>query len=109
MSVSSRWTVRVTAALGCAALLLFPGTGNATSPRPASSPAPLYESLSQWYDRINLQPFGRPDGHDMVYRISGSVMLQVPGDAYAGTPQRGDEFEHGRVLFGFEGYNIRRL
>jgi hypothetical protein len=40
-----------------------------------------------------LQTFGRPDGKDMVFRISGSVYANVEGDALA------SRIRHGQKLF----------
>ncbi|MEV7189983.1 DUF1838 family protein [Kitasatospora sp. NPDC093102] len=68
-----------------------------------TDPGPLYSSLDSADSRLFLQTLGRPDGQDMVYRISGKVMNQVRGNAY------GAALAHGKTLFGFEGYNIRRL
>jgi hypothetical protein len=66
-------------------------------------PAPLYSLIDSPYGRAYLRLLARPDGEDMVYRISGSVYADVPGDTLA------PALRHGAKLFGFEGYNIRRL
>lgn len=66
-------------------------------------PAPLYELVESVFGRAYLRLLGRPDGGDMVYRISGAVYADVPGDALA------PALRHGAKLFGFEGFNIRRL
>jgi len=68
-----------------------------------TSPAELFASLPDPDSRLFVQLLGRPDGHDMLYRISGKVLNHVRGNAY------GKAFPHGATLFGIEGYNIRRL
>jgi hypothetical protein len=68
-----------------------------------TDPGPLYSLVDDPLGRTYLRLLGRPDGEDMVYRISGSVYADVPGDALA------PALRHGTRLFGFEGFNIRRL
>ncbi|MER5435362.1 DUF1838 family protein [Streptomyces sp. NPDC002588] len=68
-----------------------------------TSPEELFASLADPDSRLFVQLLGRPDGHDMLYRISGKVLNHVRGDAY------GPVFPHGATLFGIEGFNIRRL
>ncbi|MCD0445073.1 DUF1838 domain-containing protein [Glycomyces sp. A-F 0318] len=68
-----------------------------------TDPGPLYSLVEDPLGRTYLRLLGRPDGGDMVYRISGSVCADVPGDALA------PRLRHGTRLFGFEGFNIRRL
>ncbi|NUT39479.1 MAG: DUF1838 family protein [Thermoactinospora sp.] len=68
-----------------------------------TDPAPLYELVTDVKARAFLQAMGRPDGRDMLYRMSGSVYARVPADALA------PAIRHGQKLFGMEGYNIRRL
>ncbi|WP_331770163.1 DUF1838 domain-containing protein (plasmid) [Embleya sp. NBC_00888] len=68
-----------------------------------TSPEALIASLDDANARLFVRLLGRPDGRDMLYRISGTVHNHVPGDVH------GKVFPHGRVLFGVEGYNIRRL
>ncbi|MEV0587035.1 DUF1838 family protein [Nonomuraea sp. NPDC050310] len=73
------------------------------SPENPTAPGPLYEQVTDVKARAFLQAMGRPDGQDMVYRISGSVYAHVPADALA------PALRHGQKLFGLEGYNVRRL
>ncbi|MDI2132456.1 DUF1838 family protein [Yinghuangia seranimata] len=68
-----------------------------------TSPGALFASLPDPDARLFVQLLGRPDGRDMLYRISGKVLNHVRGNAY------GDAFPHGATLFGVEGFNIRRL
>jgi uncharacterized protein DUF1838 len=68
-----------------------------------TSPAELFASLPDRASRLFVQLLGRPDGQDMLYRISGKVLNHVRGNAY------GSAFPHGATLFGIEGFNIRRL
>lgn len=68
-----------------------------------TDPGPLYTLVADPLGRAYLRLLGRPDGEDMVYRISGAVSADVPGDALA------PDLPHGTTLFGFEGFNIRRL
>ncbi|MGP3962294.1 DUF1838 family protein [Nonomuraea sp. 3N208] len=53
--------------------------------------------------KLSLQTFGRPDGKDMVFRISGSVYANIEGNSLD------PAMRHGQKLFNIEGYNIRRL
>lgn len=73
------------------------------SPADLTSPGELVASLADRDSRLFVQLLGRPDGRDMLYRISGKVLNHVRGDAY------GKVFPHGATLFGVEGFNIRRL
>jgi hypothetical protein len=68
-----------------------------------AGPGALYSLVESAYGRAYLRLLARPDGEDMVYRISGSVYADVPGDRLA------PALPHGAKLFGFEGYNIRRF
>lgn len=68
-----------------------------------SALAQLFASVTDPDTRLFLQVLGRPDGEDMLYRISGRALNHVRGNAY------GSAFAHGAVLFGVEGFNIRRL
>jgi hypothetical protein len=69
----------------------------------STHPGPVYRTVTDPSGMLALQTFGRPDGEDMVFRISGSVYANIPGDALK------PDIPHGRKLFGIEGYNIRRL
>ncbi|GAA3092906.1 MULTISPECIES: DUF1838 family protein [Nonomuraea] len=73
------------------------GTGDPTDPDP------VFRQVTDRNARLSLQTYGRPDGADMVFRISGSVYADVPGNALD------PALRHGQKLFGIEGYNIRRL
>ncbi|MEW9550452.1 DUF1838 family protein [Nonomuraea sp. NPDC050783] len=66
-------------------------------------PGPVYATVTDKNAMLSLQTFGRPDGKDMVFRISGSVYANIPGNALE------PALRHGQKLFGIEGYNIRRL
>lgn len=66
-------------------------------------PGPVFQTVTDKSGRLVLQTYGRPDGQDMVFRISGSVYANVEGNAL--DPQ----IRHGQKLFNIEGYNIRRL
>ncbi|MCG5220370.1 DUF1838 family protein [Streptosporangium soli] len=68
-----------------------------------TSPGPVYRTVTDKSGQLSLQVSGRPDGRDMVFRISGAVYANIEGNAY--DPQ----LRHGRKLFNIEGYNIRRL
>jgi hypothetical protein len=70
---------------------------------PTTALTQLFASLSDPHSRLFVQLLGRPDGGDMLYRISGKVLNHVRGNAYGGA------FAHGTTLFGIEGFNIRRL
>jgi hypothetical protein len=80
----------------------MPHSSDAATPDP-SHPGPLYSRIENPLGRTYLRLLARPDGLDMVYRISGSVYADAPGDTLAPT------LRHGTRLFGFEGYNIRRF
>ncbi|WP_436775858.1 DUF1838 family protein [Yinghuangia sp. YIM S09857] len=79
------------------------GSAQAGSAPDPTDPGALFRTLDDPNARLFLQTLGRADGKDMVYRISGSVLNQVKGNAY------GTALQHGTELFGFEGYNIRQL
>ncbi|WP_344872647.1 DUF1838 family protein [Nonomuraea antimicrobica] len=66
-------------------------------------PGPLYATVTDPSGKLSLQTFGRPDGKDMVFRISGSVYANVEGNSLD------PAIRHGQKLFNIEGYNIRRL
>lgn len=93
-------------ALGAGALMLavyaVPSAAAAKPRFSPTDPGPLFGQIKDRETRISLQTLGRPDGKDMVYRISGSVYVNAPGDTLP-------KLRHGTKLFGFEGYNIRRL
>ncbi|MFC4907236.1 DUF1838 family protein [Actinomadura gamaensis] len=93
------------AVLGVTALALacVPGAAAAGDRAAPTDPGPLYSMVKDRDTRLQLQVFGRPDGRDMLYRISGAVYANAPGDTLA------PKLRHGTRLFGFEGYNIRRL
>jgi hypothetical protein len=86
-------------------------------PLQAASPLDLYYQIESPEQRLYFRTaIARPDGRDMVYYWKGSVYLSVPGDVFAppypGAP--GNYYAHGggnggTPLFGFEGYNIRRV
>lgn len=96
--------LRIAAAtvLSSALLGVIPASA-ASNPAAPTDPGPLYAQVKDAQARTYLQAMGRPDGKDMVYRISGSVFTHVPADALA------PKLRHGLKLFNFEGYNIRRL
>lgn len=87
---------------GTLLLSLSPAAATADGLAP-TDPGPLYAQVKDPQAKVYLQSLGRPDGKDMVYRISGAVYAHVPADALA------PRLRHGQKLFGFEGYNIRRL
>lgn len=93
------------------------GIGSDSVDAKKSDPIPQYEEIvdpeQRLYFRTAIAP---PDGTDAVYYWDGSVFMSIPGDIYAppypGAP--GDFYPHGggnggTPLFGFEGYNIRRV
>lgn len=96
-------TALLTGAAAAALLWSVPGAAAARPVSGPSAPGPLYAQVEDRDTRLQLQVLGRPDGKDMLYRISGHVYADVPGDALA------PRLRHGTRLFGFEGYNIRRL
>ncbi|MEU4509672.1 DUF1838 family protein [Nonomuraea wenchangensis] len=98
---------RLTAPVALAALFLAltaPASaateGRTTDP---TLPGPVFKTVTDKNALLSLQTFGRPDGKDMVFRISGSVYANVEGNALE------PGLRHGQKLFGIEGYNIRRL
>ncbi|MFG1945421.1 DUF1838 family protein [Nonomuraea sp. NPDC048826] len=66
-------------------------------------PGPVYKTVTDKSAKLSLQTYGRPDGKDMVFRISGSVYANIEGNSLD------PELRHGQKLFNIEGYNIRRL
>ncbi|MFG3442490.1 DUF1838 family protein [Nonomuraea sp. NPDC047897] len=68
-----------------------------------TDPGPVYRTVTDKSGLLALQTHGRPDGQDMVFRISGSVYANIEGNAYD------PRLRHGQKLFNLEGYNIRRL
>ena len=45
-------------------------------------PGPVYRTVTDKSGKLSLQTFGRPDGRDMVFRISGAVYANIEGNAY---------------------------
>ncbi|MEV0381500.1 DUF1838 family protein [Nonomuraea sp. NPDC050643] len=72
-------------------------------PAPSTSPGPVFKTVTDKSALLSLQTFGRPDGKDMIFRISGSVYANVEGNSLD------PALRHGQKLFNIEGYNIRRL
>lgn len=68
-----------------------------------TAPGPVYRTVTDKSGKLTLQSMGRPDGQDMVFRISGSVYANVEGNALD------PKIRHGQKLFNIEGFNIRRL
>lgn len=99
----TRVLVKPVLAAGIAGLAMIPGTATSARAADPTDPAPLYAQIKDRGSRLYLQTLGRPDGKDMLYRISGYVYAHAPGDTLA------RRLRHGTKLFGFEGYNIRRL
>ncbi|NJP88655.1 DUF1838 family protein [Nonomuraea sp. FMUSA5-5] len=97
---------RLTGLLAPLALLLGAGAPGAAAhdgtPVP-TDPGPVYATVTDPSAKLSLQTFGRPDGKDMVFRISGSVYANVEGNSLD------PAIRHGQKLFNIEGYNIRRL
>jgi hypothetical protein len=91
-----------------ALIVLFIGTSipgaaaGDSSPSP-THPGPVYATVTDKSGKLSLQTYGRPDGKDMVFRISGSVYANVEGNSLD------PAIRHGQKLFNIEGYNIRRL
>lgn len=115
MRISSRrLRVALMALIAMIALVAAPGAaagGRASGPE---DPRPLYREIRDREQQLYLQTLARPDGKEMVYRISGFVYPSVPGDRYAGTRAQPGPLPHGggqggTPLFGFEGFSIRRL
>ncbi|WP_336203954.1 DUF1838 family protein [Nonomuraea sp. LPB2021202275-12-8] len=79
--------------------------GAAADDRSAGSthPGPVYATVTDKSGKLSLQTFGRPDGKDMVFRISGSVYANIEGNSLD------PAMRHGQKLFNIDGYNIRRL
>ncbi|SEH00222.1 Protein of unknown function [Nonomuraea solani] len=73
------------------------------APADPTLPGPVYKTVTDKNGQLSLQTFGRPDGKDMVFRISGSVYANVEGNSLD------PALRHGQKLFNIEGYNIRRL
>jgi hypothetical protein len=80
-----------------------PGAAAGEETTDPTHPAPVYKTVTDPSGLLSLQTNGRPDGQDMVFRISGSVYANIEGNAH--DPQ----LRHGQKLFNIEGYNIRRL
>ncbi|MGR6917850.1 DUF1838 family protein [[Actinomadura] parvosata] len=97
---------RLTGLLAPIALLLGAGAPGAAAydgtPAP-TDPGPVYATVTDPGAKLSLQTFGRPDGKDMVFRISGSVYANIEGNSLD------PAIRHGQKLFDIEGYNIRRL
>lgn len=96
----------LTLSAALAALLVcvaVPGAAASEEVDDPTSPGPVYKTVTDISGLLSLQTNGRPDGRDMVFRISGSVYANIEGNAY--DPQ----LRHGQKLFNLEGYNIRRL
>ncbi|MBB5079705.1 DUF1838 family protein [Nonomuraea endophytica] len=82
---------------------LAPGAAVAADIDDPWAPGPIYRTVTDDAGQLQLQSMGRPDGQDMVFRISGSVYANVEGNALD------PKIRHGQKLFNLEGYNIRRL
>ncbi|MFG6196932.1 DUF1838 family protein [Nonomuraea sp. JJY05] len=92
--------------LALAALFLgvtAPGAVADDKPADPTYPGPVYKTVTDRNGLLSLQTFGRPDGKDMVFRISGSVYGNIEGNSLD------PAMRHGQKLFNIEGYNIRRL
>lgn len=92
--------------LALAALFLSvtaPGAAADDKPADPTYPGPVYKTVTDRNGLLSLQTFGRPDGKDMVFRISGSVYANIEGNSLD------PAMRHGQKLFNIEGYNIRRL
>ncbi|MFI9841999.1 DUF1838 family protein [Nonomuraea sp. NPDC051941] len=92
--------------LALAALFLSvtaPGAAADDKPADPTAPGPVYKTVTDRSGLLSLQTFGRPDGKDMVFRISGSVYANIEGNSLD------PAMRHGQKLFNIEGYNIRRL
>nr|SBO95971.1 hypothetical protein BN4615_P5487 [Nonomuraea gerenzanensis] len=99
-------TKRLAGLLAPLALLLSTGAPGAAAQDDAVSPTapgPVYATVTDTSGKLSLQTFGRPDGKDMVFRISGSVYANIEGNSLD------PAMRHGQKLFNIEGYNIRRL
>ncbi|MFC7584645.1 DUF1838 family protein [Nonomuraea antimicrobica] len=96
----------ITGLLASIAMLLStstPGAAAHDESHGPTHPGPLYATVTDPSGKLSLQTFGRPDGKDMVFRISGSVYANVEGNSLD------PAIRHGQKLFNIEGYNIRRL
>ncbi|MEV4360300.1 DUF1838 family protein [Nonomuraea sp. NPDC049625] len=80
-----------------------PGAAADDKPADPTYPGPVYKTVTDRNGLLSLQTFGRPDGKDMVFRISGSVYANIEGNSLD------PAMRHGQKLFNIEGYNIRRL
>ena len=76
----------------------------------------LYNQIKDPQQRLYLRTLiARPDGKSMVYYWKGKVYADIPGDIYAPPyPGAPGGYPHGggfggTAMFGFEGYNVRRL
>ncbi|GAA4058632.1 DUF1838 family protein [Nonomuraea soli] len=88
----------------CVVMLASTGTAAvAEETSDPTHPGPVYIQVTDQAGKLALQTYGRPDGEDMVFRISGSVYANVEGNALA------PGIVHGQKLFNIEGYNIRQL
>ncbi len=100
-------TAGIATAVGLSIALLLGGASGAQAvgtPDPAdpTNPTSLFEQVTDPNVLMQLQTTARLDGEDTVFRIKGTVMTNVAGNAYA------PEIPHGKTLFGFDGYNIRQ-
>ena len=97
---------RLTGLLAPLAILLTTGVPSAAAHGDSvgsTLPGPVYATVTDKTGKLSLQTFGRPDGKDMVFRISGSVYANIEGNSLD------PDLRHGQKLFNIEGYNIRRL
>ncbi|NRQ34405.1 DUF1838 family protein [Nonomuraea sp. NN258] len=83
--------------------LAAPGAAAGAETTDPTHPGPVYQTVTGKGGLLSLQTNGRPDGQDMVFRISGSVYANIEGNNYD------PHLRHGQKLFNIEGYNIRRL
>ncbi|GAA3611027.1 hypothetical protein GCM10022419_114980 [Nonomuraea rosea] len=81
----------------------IPGAQAADTAGDPTNPGPVYATVTDKSGKLSLQTYGRPDGKDMVFRISGSVYANIEGNSLD------PAMRHGQKLFNIEGYNIRRL
>jgi hypothetical protein len=87
------------------------------APASAGDPLALYQKIADPAQRLNFRSIiAPPEGGDMVFYWKGFVYVDIPGDIhrapFPGAP--GNYYAHGggqggTPLFGFEGYNIRRV
>jgi hypothetical protein len=79
-------------------------------PAGAAEVVDFYKQITDPEQRLYFRTLlSKPDGDDMVYYWKGYVYVDVPGDVLSPKLSHGGGPPVGKAIFGFEGYNIRRV